>query len=98
MAVRNIIKNIWKWNSKEWRRNAAIMKTRGFWLVQVLWFVAGGFFFRLLPGRAPDQTWTHYILSIALIFAIVLPIYFSELLTWSKAINWIIERSRKQKP
>lgn len=95
---RNRLNDIWTWYRQEWRRNAAIIKTRGFWCVQVVWFVAGGLFFRLLPARLPNEPWLNYSLNVALICVIVLPIYFSELLTWSKVINRLAAKIRKQKP
>ncbi|SDE19544.1 hypothetical protein SAMN04487996_1045 [Dyadobacter soli] len=95
---RKTLNDIWQGFRQEWRRNAAIMKTRGFWSVQLVWFVAGGIFFRLLPARQQGESWLHYALSVALICAIVLPIYFCELLTWSKWVERLLNKFRKQKP
>lgn len=74
------------------------MKTRGFWSVQVVWFVAGGLFLRLLPARPSDEPWPDYTLEVVLISTIILPIYFSEVLTWSRWLNRLIDKFRKQKP
>lgn len=95
---RSRLNDIGKWYLGEWRRNAAIMKTRGFWSVQVMWFVAGGIFLRLLPARPPDEPWLDYMLEVALISAIILPVYFSEVLTLSRWLNRLIDKLRKQKP
>ena len=68
------------------------MKTRGFWIVNVVWFVAGGFFFQLLPQREQTEDQLNYLLNQVLLFVTVLPIYFSEVLTLSNLINRALGR------
>lgn len=95
LKARKTLNGIWKWKQDEWRKNVAIMKTRGFWCVQALWFAAGGLFLWILPSKPPDAEWTNYLLNQALICAIMLPIYFSEILSWSEWINRKTDKTRK---
>ena len=75
----------------EWRKNVATMKTRGFWIVNVIWFAAGGIFFQLLPQRKPT-TWLNGSLNDLLFILIVLPFYFSAVLTWSSELDKFIDK------
>lgn len=77
---------------EEWRRNVATMKTRGFWIVNAVWFAAGGLFFQLLPQRDPAEDQLNYLLNQVLLIVTILPIYFSEILTLTNLLNRIINR------
>lgn len=96
--MKKLFTEIWKKEILTWRHTAALMKTRGFWCVQVVWFVAGGFFFRLLPTKPPEVSWLNYGLNVVLICVILLPIYFSVVTSWSAGIDRWIDRIRKLKP
>ena len=92
--MKKYIQRSWQWAKDEWRSNVATMKTRGFWIVNVVWFAAGGLFFRLLPQRDPSEDQLNYLLNQVLIIVAILPIYFAEVLTlsnWSnRALSWLI--------
>lgn len=90
--MKKFIQRSWKWAKQEWRSNVATMKTRGFLVVNVVWFAAGGLFFQLLPQRDPGEDQLNYLLNQVLIVVAILPIYFSEILTLSNWINRALSR------
>ncbi|MGX5854545.1 hypothetical protein ACWKW6_12925 [Dyadobacter jiangsuensis] len=92
--MKKFIQRSWKWAKQEWHSNVATMKTRGFLVVNVVWFAAGGLFFQLLPQRDPGEDQLNYLLNQVLIIVAILPIYFAEVLTLSnwidRAISWLL--------
>lgn len=90
--MKELLRDIWEAKKIEWRKDIAIMKTRGFWCVQVMWFVAGGIFFRLLPPKQPEAELVNYLLNQLLIIVIMLPVYFTIVLSWSGTLNRLIAK------
>ena len=75
------------------------IRTRGFWTSQFIWFLAGLYFTRLIPQQPTEGPWLSVLLQRALIVCILLPIYFSGVLTMAdlidKLINYIVKLLRK---
>lgn len=67
------------------------IRTRGFWTSQVLWFLAGAYFTRLIPAQQTEGPWLSDLLQRILIVLILIPIYFDAVLNVSKRTGQLIE-------
>lgn len=90
--MRKKLRDIWEAFEIRRRRKLAIMNTRGFWVVNVVWFVAGFWFSQLLPARDPIGDYMEYALNIAVIIVFFLPIYWCEILSLSAYFNRQLDR------
>jgi len=76
------------------------IRTRGFWTSQVVFFLAGLYFTRLIPQQPTEGLWLSVMLQRVLIVCILLPIYFSSVLeigTWiDKLFDFTARKFRKQ--
>lgn len=68
-----------------------VIKTRGFWVVNVVWFVSGGIFFSTLPHPKETGDWLNDLLAQTLIIIILAPIYWTLVQDFSESLNRFID-------
>jgi len=95
--MREFLREVWEVQKTEWRKNIALMKTRVFWIVNVVWFAAGVYFVRLLPEGAFKDSGLNRLLNDLVFLVIFLPIYFTAVLSLSGYINQAIDSFNKWK-
>jgi len=95
--MREFLREAWEIQKTEWRKSVALMKTRVFWIVNMVWFAAGVYFVWLLPEGAFKEPSLNRLLNDLVFVVIFIPIYFTAVLSLSSSLNRAIDSFNKWK-